>query len=181
MQESDMVRPKQSEPSLSVDRRQLLLTAAAVTAAGIVPNAEAAGAANSVQAVNAAKISLSGKEALNVCAGTARKIKEIAARNRIRQEAALPLLSIPRELRRMKNVEDAAEFEEFADLHRQAVWEEVLAPVREARGEPNWRPTRLMEGLAYQSRVSRILRERFKSRLPKRSSISTSLKPESSV
>jgi hypothetical protein len=62
----------------------------------------------------------------------------------------------------MKNVDDAAEFEEFADLHRQAVWEEVLAPVREARGEPNWRPTRSMEGLAFQSRVSKILRERFK-------------------
>ena len=42
-------------------------------------------------------------------------------------------------------------FEEFADRHRQAVWEEVLAPVREARGEPNWRPTRLMEGLALPS------------------------------
>ena len=52
-------------------------------------------------------------------------------------------------------------FEEFADRHGQSVWEEVLAPVREARGEPNWSPTRLMEGLAFQAQVGKILRERF--------------------
>jgi hypothetical protein len=99
--ESDMARPKQSEPSLSFDRRQLLAATAVVTAAGIVPNADAVGATNSAQAVNAAKISLSGKEALNVCAGTARKIEEIAQRNRIREQARLPLLSIPKELRKI--------------------------------------------------------------------------------
>jgi predicted Fe-S protein YdhL (DUF1289 family) len=97
----------------------------------------------------------------NVCAGTARKIEEVAERNRIREEAGLPLLSISKELRKIKNAEIAAEFEDFADQHRQAVWDEVLAPVREARGEPNWRPTRLMEGLAYQAQVNRILRKRF--------------------
>jgi hypothetical protein len=62
----------------------------------------------------------------------------------------------------MKQVPDAAAFEEFADRHRQAVWEEVLAPVREAKGEPNWFPSRFLDGLLYQSRVSKILWERFK-------------------
>ena len=33
----------------------------------------------------------------------------------------------------MKLVEDAMVFEEFADRHRQAVWDEILGPVREAR------------------------------------------------
>ena len=58
-------------------------------------------------------------------------------------------------------VEDATAFEEFADRHWQAVWDEILAPVRVARGEPNWRPTRLMEGFAFQAQVGKILRERF--------------------
>jgi hypothetical protein len=62
----------------------------------------------------------------------------------------------------MKQVTDAMAFEEFADRHRQAVWEEVLGSVRETRGEPNWYPSRFLDGLLYQSRVSRILRERFK-------------------
>jgi hypothetical protein len=156
-----MARPKQSEPSLGLDRRQLLAATAVVTAAGIVPNAETAEVANPTQAVNAAKISLSRKEALKVCAGTAQKIQEIASRNIIRAEAGLPLLSIPKELRRMKEISDAMAFEDFADQHRQAVWDEVLAPVRVAKGEPNWRPTRFMEGFAFQAKVNRILRKRF--------------------
>ena len=99
--------------------------------------------------------------ALNVCASTAQRIEEIVARIRIRQEAGLPLLSIPKELRRMKQAADATAFEQSADRHRQAVWEEVLGPVRADRGETNWRPTRLMEGLAFQAQVGRIFRERF--------------------
>ena len=61
----------------------------------------------------------------------------------------------------MKEAADAAEFEEFAAHHSEAIWEEVLAPVREAKGNPHWRPTGMMEGLGYQARVSKILRERF--------------------
>ena len=162
-----MARPTQSGPSLSLDRRQLLASAAAVTAAGIVPIAEAAKAGNPARAANPATIPVSNVSALNVCASTARKIQEIAKRNRIREEAALPLLSIPKELRKIKNAEIAAEFDEFADRHRQEVWKEVLAPVRQAKGEPNWRPTRLMQGFAFQAQVSRILRERFEVRIRK--------------
>jgi hypothetical protein len=143
-------------------KRQLLAATAAVTAAGIVPNADAVGAASPAQAANAVTIPASDILALNVCAGTARKIEEIAQRNCIREQAGLPLLSIPNELRKMKQAADAKEFEEFADRHRQAVWNEVLGPMRAARGEPNYRPTRLMEGLAFQAQVGKILREWFK-------------------
>ena len=59
----------------------------------------------------------------------------------------------------------AAEFEEFADRHRQAVWDEVLTPIREAKGDPNWRPKGMMEGLGYQARVSKVLRQRFVAQL----------------
>ena len=157
----DMATSKQSEPSLSVDRRQLLASAAALSI-GTVPGIEAAAeVTNSGPAVPVAEIARSETAACNVCAGTARKIEEIAARNIIRAEARLPLLSVPQELRRMKQVTDAMAFEEFADRHSQEVWDEVLAPVREARGEPNWRPRRLMEGYAFQAQVSKLLRERF--------------------
>jgi hypothetical protein len=156
-----MAKPTQSESGLSLDRRQLLTSVAVITTAGLAPIAESAGAANPAQAASAAKTWVSANEALNVCASTARKIEEVAERNRIREQAGLPLLSIPRELRRMKNVDHAAEFEEFAERHRQAVWEEVLAPVREARGEPNWHPSTFMEGLVFQAQVSKILHERF--------------------
>jgi len=154
-----MAKPTQSESGLSLDRRQLLASAAALTV-GNIPGVETAEIANSGQAVTVAEIPTSESATWKVCASTARKIEEIAARNIIRAEAGLSLLSVPRELRRMKRVADATAFEKFAAVHRQSVWDEVLVPVRRQRGDPNWRPSRLMEGLALQSRVSRILRKR---------------------
>jgi hypothetical protein len=156
-----MAKRPEFEPSLGLDRRQLLASAAALSI-GTVPDIEAAAqVTNSGPAAPVAEIARSETAAWNVCAGTARKIKEIAARNIIRAEAGLPLLSIPKELRRMKQVADARKFEEFADRHQQAVCDEVLALARQARGNRQWRPTRLMEGYAFQAQVSRILRERF--------------------
>ena len=61
----------------------------------------------------------------------------------------------------MKEAADATEFEEFADVHRGAAWDEVLAAKREARGEPNWHPSGWMEGMALQAQVNKILRQRF--------------------
>jgi hypothetical protein len=158
-----MATPKQSEPSLSVDRRQLLAATAAALSIGTIPGIEAAAeVTNSGPAVPVAEIARSETAAWNVCASTARKIKKIATRNIIRAEAGLPLLSVAKELRRMKQAADAMEFEEFADRHGESVWDEVLEPVRRQRGDPNWRPTRWMEGLAFQAQISKILRERFK-------------------
>jgi hypothetical protein len=112
-------------------------------------------------AVPVPSIPTSEPSPLNVCAATVRRIEEIIARNRIRSEACLPLLSIPKELRRMKTADDLAEFERFAAHHSEAVWDEALRPVREAKDDPTWRPTKFMEGLAYQARVSKILHKRF--------------------
>ena len=156
-----MARQTQSESGLSLDRRQLLTSVAVITTAGLAPFVEFAGPAYPAEAATEATIPASEVQTLKVCAGTAQKIQEIVARNIIRAEAGLPLLSVARELRKMKQTADAAAFEEFADRHRQAVWEEVLEPVRAVRGESNWRPTRLMEGLAFQAEVSKILAERF--------------------
>jgi hypothetical protein len=159
-QEGYMAKPIQSEPAFVLDRRQLLTSAAAIAAIGIVPSyeeAEALEAANAVQVVSVAEI-----PAWNVCAVTARRIAEIAKRNQIRQEAGLPLLSIAKELCRMKMAEDQAEFEAFAAVHEGAVWDEVLVPERKRRGQPDWRPSSFMEGLAFQSRVNKILHEQFK-------------------
>ena len=136
-----------------MNRRQLLATVAAIPMSEILPPQVTADA---VPAPSIPKPS-----PLNVCAATARRIEEIIARNRIRAEACLPLLSIPKELRRMKEAADAAKFEAFANSHRAAVWDEVLATKREARGEPNRHPSGWMEGMAVQAQVSRILRQRF--------------------
>ena len=71
--ESAMAGRNQSEPSLGLDRRQILAATALVTAVGIVPNAESAQAANAAQAVNAAKTPVSDIPPLNLCAATARR------------------------------------------------------------------------------------------------------------
>jgi hypothetical protein len=135
---------------LAMNRRQLLATVVAIPVSGIPPPQVAA------DAVPVSSIPTSEPPLLNVCAATARRIEEIIARNRIRAEACLPLLSIPKELRRMKEAADAAKFEAFADGHKGAVWDEMLATKREARGEPNWRPSSWMEGIAFQAEVPTV-------------------------
>ena len=156
-----MAKQNPPEPKLTVDRRQLLSATAAITVVGVLPTEPTETAIPAEAAITPAPIPVAHPPTLNVCAVTARRIEEIVARNRIRAEACLPLLSIPKELRRMKTVDDAAEFERFAAHHSEAIWEEVLAPVREAKGNPHWRPTGMMEGLGYQAQISKILHERF--------------------
>jgi hypothetical protein len=62
----------------------------------------------------------------------------------------------------MKEQDDSQKFSEsfgsFAAKHRQAVWDEILQPRREALGDLNWRPKYWSEGVGYQSEVDRILR-----------------------
>jgi len=140
---------------LTMNRRQLLAPVAAIPMSGIVPQQVAA------DTVPVPSIQTLKRSSLNLCAATARRIEEIITRNRIRAEACLPLLSIPKELRRMKEATDTAKFEAFANAHRAAVWDEVLAAKRQASGEPTWHPSGWMEGLAMQAQVSRILPQRF--------------------
>ena len=140
---------------LAMNRRQLLATVAAIPMSGVLPPQVSA------DALNVPSIPTSEPSPLKLCAATARRIEEIIARNRIRAEACLPLLSIPKELRRMKEATVAAKFEAFANAHRATVWDEVLATKREERGEPNWHPSGWMDGMGFQSEVSRILQQRF--------------------
>jgi hypothetical protein len=140
---------------LTINRRQLMTTVAVIPMSGILPPQVTA------DAVPVPSIPTSEPSRLNVCPATARHIEEITARNRIRAEACLPLLSIPKELRRMKEAADAAAFEAFADANRGTVLDEVLTTMREARGEPNWHPSGWMEGLALQAEISSALRQRF--------------------
>jgi hypothetical protein len=70
------------------------------------------------------------------------------------------LLSIPKELRRMKKQEELEEFSLFAAAYGKAVWQEVLKPRREAEGNPDWRPS-WTKGVRYQTQVNKILRRKF--------------------
>ena len=117
-----------------LDRRQLLRGAAAATAIRALPASEPAVAApQEIEAANLAGWS-------HFSADTLRRPEEIALRNRLRKEAGLPLLSVVKELRRMKTVEDGERFNQFVALHEKAVWDEVLKSVRDGMGDPNWSP-----------------------------------------
>jgi hypothetical protein len=95
------------------------------------------------------------------CCVTTRRLSEIARRNEIRREGKLPLLSIPKELRRMKQQDDSVEFEHFAAAHRATVWDRILESGRDATGNPEWRPG-WMQGLSCQNEVYKALRIQFK-------------------
>jgi hypothetical protein len=126
---------------LSINRRRLLATGAAVATAAIALRADRVDAA----LADTVQLPALTPEVppLNVCAATARRLLEIARRNELRREAKLPLLPIAKELRRMKRQEDLEEFERFEVACGEAVWEEVLKARREAEGNPNWRPSRM--------------------------------------
>jgi hypothetical protein len=144
---------------LSVDRRRLLTSAAAaVTASGVLPGVKLADAA-AADVLQSSPLTLEVAPG-NFCAATARRLVEIALRNELRQETRLPLLSVPKELRRMKKQEELEEFGRFEAAYGKAVWEHVLKSRREAEGSPNWRPS-WIEGVRYQTEVYKILREQF--------------------
>jgi hypothetical protein len=137
-----------------------MTAAAAVTATGsILPVVRRADTAAAPDFFQSSPLTLEA-ETPNFCAGTARRLLEIARRNELRQEAKLPLLPIAKELRRIKRQEELEEFERFEAVHGKAVWQEVLKPRREAEGNPNWRPS-WMDGVSYQTQVHKILWEQF--------------------
>ena len=74
------------------------------------------------------------------------RLREIAERNSIRQEAGLPLLSVPKELRRMKEAADAEKFRAFVEANRKNVYAKMLGRVRRRCGEPNWTPNGVLSG-----------------------------------
>ena len=139
-----------------LDRRQLLRGVAAATAISAMPASELAVAApREIEATN-----LAGGSRFS--SATCSRLQEIAVRNRLRKEAGLPLLSVAKELRRMKTVADEERFGQFAALHRQAVWDEVFNLVRDEIGDPNWSPTGWIAATGFQARVDGILRHRYR-------------------
>ena len=150
--------PNSLQPSLGLDRRQLLASATALSVASILPGVRAAEAPlpHALRSLPPTPV-----QSPNFCAATARRVLEIEARNELRREAGLPLLPIVRELRRMKENEVAQEFERFETAHRDAIWDAVLKPRRKAEGDPNWRPRNSFEGLGYQKEVFNKLKKQF--------------------
>jgi hypothetical protein len=133
-------------PNLS--RRQLLSTAATAAVAGIAPSITFDAHARSEIAPQAQALAPSSKEAhvQNFSAVTLLRMREIAERNRVRQEAGLPLLSLATELRRMKDVADDKKFRTFTEAHRDRIYEKMLARVRRQCCDPQWAPTGVLSG-----------------------------------
>jgi hypothetical protein len=73
---------------------------------------------------------------------------EIEQRNRIRAEAALPLLSVPTELRKAYEFQRQSEFEEFMQTSslRKRVEDKLLAVARRRMNNPSWSPTGVLSG-----------------------------------
>jgi len=132
----------------NISRRQLLASAATITAAEIAPNLgfEAHVRSEITQQAQALAPASREAQAQNFSAVTSLRLQEIADRNRIRQEAGLPLLSVPKELRRMKVGADAEKFRNFAEAHRKRVYQKMLARVRRQCGDPHWAPTGMLSG-----------------------------------
>jgi hypothetical protein len=132
----------------NIDRRQLLTSAATITVAGIAPNIPPTEALTKTgisptKALASPRTEASGSE---FDAVTVLRLREIAERNRIREEAGLPTLSVPKELRRMKEAADTEKFRKFADAHRKRVYNNMLARTRRRGGDPNWAPTGMLSG-----------------------------------
>ena len=62
------------------------------------------------------------------------RLQKIAERNRIR--AGLPLLSVPKELRRVKEAADTEKFRSFGHVYRERVHDKMLRQQRRGRGDP---------------------------------------------
>ncbi len=151
--------PKSSEYPPSLDRRRFLASAALATTASI------AAAINPAETTLAETVqplpSPSEVPTLRLSAITTSRLAEITARNNLRKEVGLPLLSIPKELRRIKTAEANARFVKFSETFRKRVQEKMLALTQRRRGDPNWIPAGVMAGMAFEYEVSRELRKLY--------------------
>jgi hypothetical protein len=131
----------------NIDRRQLLISAPTVAVAGIARNiTHGKVLAKSEIAQPTEALSSIEAQTSNFDNVTVLRLREIAGRNRIRQDAGLPLLSVAKELRRMKEAADTEKFRKFADAHRKRLYDKMLARARRRCGDPNWTPTGMLSG-----------------------------------
>ena len=149
----------------SINRRQLMTATATIAVAGLAPNpTPAEGLANSAVAQPTEPlVPPAVVQAGNFDSVTILRLREIAQRNRIRQEAGLPLLLVPKELRRMKEAADAERFRKFSDAHCNRVQDKMLARARRRVGDPNWKPTGMLSGggMLFGGQVDRQLRKLY--------------------
>jgi len=142
-----------------IDRRRLLASAAAMTAAGAMPRADRHTAASHKALPPAPAV-----QTTKVRAAKGR-LADIVRRNIIRREAGLPLLLVAAEWRRIKRWEDRQArdeaFERFAAAHEKEIWGQVLKQRREKEQNPDWWPHTLFEGVDCQRQVRKILRDQF--------------------
>jgi len=143
-----------------INRRQLLTSAATITVTGIAPHiARTAAHADERLAQQGKPLAPPPADvpACNFDGVTVLRLRDILERNAIRQEAGLPLLSVPKELRRMKKAADAEKFSKFADAHRDRVYDKMLAQVRRECGDPNWAPTSMLSARCFGAQVNNEL------------------------
>lgn len=148
----------------NINRRQLLTSGATITVAGIAPNIPHTEALGEVDALQGKALAPPSADAqpCNFDSVTIIRLHEIAERNAIRQEVGLPLLSVPKELRRMKKAADAETFKKFADAHQNRVYDKMLAQVRGLCGDPNWAPTSMLSAMWFGTQVNRELSTLFR-------------------
>jgi hypothetical protein len=130
----------------NTSRRRFLTSAATLTASRIAPNFACTSILAKSDSQPTKALVSSPTQARNFDSVTALRLQEIAERNSIRQEARLPLLSVPKELRRMKAAADTEKFRKFAYTHRKRVYEKMLARLRRRCGDPDWAPTGMLSG-----------------------------------
>jgi hypothetical protein len=149
-----------------ISRRRLLGSVAAATVSGVAPalrRVDAEVMPDAAQTASAAP----DVSALNLSATMATRLLAIEQRQQIRREAGLPLLSVIKELKRMKTAETNEKCAQFEAAHGEAILDEMLRRRRVEVGDPNWTP-RWAEAVAIGNRVRCTLLARF--RAPRRCS-----------
>ena len=100
-------------------------------------------------------------------------INEIGDRNKVRAEAGLPLVSVPKELERISKAElwqDFCDWYKANPLLRAKVAEEVLQTFRKDLRDPTWVPRGVLSGgawgygLALQKKMHQIWEEEMKTK-----------------
>ena len=169
---------------LDINRRKLLTSAATTAVVAIAPGIPHGSFVGKSGITNSSSLAppYPDVQVRNFATITILRLREIAERNSIRQEAGLPLLSVPKELRRMKEAADAEKFRAFVEAHRKKVYAKMLRRVRRECGDPNWAPSGVLSGgglwfAAHVDRQTRTYRRITRNRFGERVSWEAAEKP----
>jgi hypothetical protein len=153
--------PNSPDFAIELNRRGLLVSAAAaVTTSGAIGMVGAELPRGS-QTLPISKVVASPRLS-NSYVGVASHIAEVERRNLLRKEFGLPLLSVPKEIRRIKTAQAIQSFATFSEKYRSRLVEKMLAKMRRQRSKADWRPVGMIEGFHFEDQVSRRLRRLYK-------------------